>query len=81
MIRTDIQSLNAIQSNQIVPAIVRNLRHIADLPANAIKTAYTWQQRASERHQLSQLTDHQLRDMGITYAAANQEVSKPFWVS
>ncbi|MCC2663855.1 MAG: hypothetical protein K0S35_1777 [Geminicoccaceae bacterium] len=38
-----------------------------------------WQQRARERRQLTQLSDHMLRDIGISRATAGGEAEKPFW--
>jgi uncharacterized protein YjiS (DUF1127 family) len=34
---------------------------------------------ARQRHALSQLSDHQLKDIGITRVDAMQEAAKPFW--
>ena len=34
---------------------------------------------AKQRHALSQLTDDQLKDIGITRVDALQEADKPFW--
>src|SRR5688572_31120221 len=39
-----------------------------------------WQQRARERSQLMQLSDHMVRDIGISRAAAGGEAEKPFWL-
>ena len=39
----------------------------------------TWQQRARDRHQLQSLSDHMLRDIGLTRADVFAEASKPFW--
>lgn len=39
----------------------------------------TWQQRARDRHQLQSLSDHMLRDIGLTRADVYAEASKPFW--
>jgi uncharacterized protein YjiS (DUF1127 family) len=34
---------------------------------------------ARERRQLTQLSDHMLRDIGISRATAGGEAEKPFW--
>ncbi len=47
-------------------------RHTAD-------TVHLWYERARQRRQLAELTDHQLRDIGVTYAKAQAEAAKPFW--
>ena len=39
----------------------------------------TWQQRARDRRQLQSLSDHMLRDIGLTRADVFAEASKPFW--
>ena len=41
----------------------------------------TWQQRASERSHLASLSDHHLKDMGLSRAEAQHEVQKPFWLA
>jgi uncharacterized protein YjiS (DUF1127 family) len=38
-----------------------------------------WLQRSRERRQLDGLSDHMLKDMGVSRADAEQEVAKPFW--
>lgn len=39
----------------------------------------TWQQRARDRRQLESLSDHMLRDIGLSRADVLAEASKPFW--
>jgi uncharacterized protein YjiS (DUF1127 family) len=39
----------------------------------------TWHDRARERRSLLELSDHMLRDIGISRAAAHGEAAKPFW--
>jgi uncharacterized protein YjiS (DUF1127 family) len=50
----------------------RRIRRAADL-------LLTWQQRARDRRQLQSLSDHMLRDIGLTRADVFAEASKPFW--
>lgn len=38
-----------------------------------------WQRRASEREALRRLSDHHLRDIGLTRSTIMMEVAKPFW--
>jgi uncharacterized protein YjiS (DUF1127 family) len=51
--------------------------------ASAIRRAadllLTWQQRARDRRQLESLSDHMLRDIGLSRADVFAEASKPFW--
>ena len=41
--------------------------------------AAEWRRRARGRMMLAQLSDHDLRDIGITRAEAAHESAKPFW--
>jgi uncharacterized protein YjiS (DUF1127 family) len=45
----------------------------------AVDAVLTWHERAHERRQLMQLSDHMLRDIGISRAEALGEAEKPFW--
>lgn len=38
-----------------------------------------WHERSRTRQELAELSDHLLRDVGITKAEAQWESSKPFW--
>ncbi|HSR71817.1 MAG TPA: DUF1127 domain-containing protein [Kiloniellales bacterium] len=38
-----------------------------------------WQARAAERRQLAEMSDHLLKDMGLTRADVSRECAKPFW--
>jgi uncharacterized protein YjiS (DUF1127 family) len=38
-----------------------------------------WLERARQRRQLRELSDHMLRDIGLTQADAWAESEKPFW--
>ncbi len=42
-------------------------------------TVRLWDERARQRRQLAELTDHQLYDIGVTYAKAQAEAAKRFW--
>jgi uncharacterized protein YjiS (DUF1127 family) len=41
----------------------------------------TWLERDRQRRALAELSDHLLRDIGVTRAEAMREAAKPFWVS
>ena len=45
----------------------------------AVTLLLTWQQRARDRRQLQSLSDHMLRDIGLSRADVLAEASKPFW--
>jgi uncharacterized protein YjiS (DUF1127 family) len=38
-----------------------------------------WRRRAKSRATLVQLSDRELRDIGITHAEVEREATKPFW--
>jgi uncharacterized protein YjiS (DUF1127 family) len=38
-----------------------------------------WRNRARSRYELANLSDRQLRDIGLSRYSANFESSKPFW--
>ena len=44
-----------------------------------VETLLAWQNRANQRHQLAQLDDRALTDIGVSRAAAKAEADKPFW--
>jgi uncharacterized protein YjiS (DUF1127 family) len=45
----------------------------------AVECLLTWQDRARQRHQLQCLSDHMLRDIGLTRADVLAESTRPFW--
>ncbi|HEX2479069.1 MAG TPA: DUF1127 domain-containing protein [Geminicoccaceae bacterium] len=47
--------------------------------ARAIDLLLVWQQRARDRRQLESLSDHMLRDIGLSRADVFAEAAKPFW--
>ena len=38
-----------------------------------------WFERARQRRQLGELSDHMLKDIGLSRADVETEVAKPFW--
>jgi len=40
-----------------------------------------WYQLSRQRHQLAQLSDSQLRDIGVSRVEAQSEAAKAFWQS
>jgi uncharacterized protein YjiS (DUF1127 family) len=46
-----------------------------------VEACLTWHDRARERRALMELSDHMLRDIGISRAEARGEAAKPFWRS
>ena len=45
----------------------------------AVTTLLDWQERASQRRQLSALEPHLFKDIGVDPADASREAAKPFW--
>lgn len=45
----------------------------------SVSALLTWQERSNQRHQLSHLSDHILKDIGVSRADVEREASKPFW--
>ena len=45
----------------------------------AVDAVLTWDERARERRHLMELSDHMLRDIGISRAEAFGEAEKPLW--
>ena len=47
---------------------------------NAVaRTVMTWQERASMRHHLADLSEENLSDIGLSFEQAQAESRKPFW--
>jgi uncharacterized protein YjiS (DUF1127 family) len=53
-------------------SFLRGVQRVADL-------LLIWHQRSQQRRQLQTLSDHMLRDIGLTRADVLAESSKPFW--
>lgn len=47
--------------------------------ASAFEQALAWLERARQRRELRQLSDHMLKDIGLTRADVEAEAAKPFW--
>jgi uncharacterized protein YjiS (DUF1127 family) len=45
----------------------------------AFEMLAVWQDRRRQRSTLARLDDRMLRDIGLTYADVDGEISKPFW--
>jgi uncharacterized protein YjiS (DUF1127 family) len=43
------------------------------------RLVWVWRSRAESRRTMSMLSDHVLRDIGVTRADVDREVMKPFW--
>lgn len=45
----------------------------------AFEALLLWQERSRERRQLREMSDHLLKDLGLSRADIEKESSKPFW--
>jgi uncharacterized protein YjiS (DUF1127 family) len=52
---------------------------LADRLFAAVGQVLLWYGRARERRALAELDDHLLRDIGVSRAEAEREITKPFW--
>lgn len=62
----------AVRAARWCRASLRALERLADL-------LLIWQERSRQRHQLALLSDHMLRDIGLTRADVLAEATKRFW--
>jgi uncharacterized protein YjiS (DUF1127 family) len=65
----------------VLPALARvALRGLGEACRRVAEIGLTWTDRARQRRQLTALSDHMLRDIGLTRADAWAEADKPFWL-
>jgi len=50
------------------------------LVSKALNKLVIWQERAEQRHILSELNDRMLKDIGVSTSDAYREARKPFWL-
>ena len=62
----------ASRSLPSLPSPMQALVRLADVVA-------TWERRARERRALAEMSNHMLKDLGISRIDARRESSKPFW--
>ena len=54
-------------------------RVAGDRLVQAYEQVLSWLERVHQRRQLAQLSDHMLKDIGLSRADVEVEVAKPFW--
>ena len=59
--------------------LVRQVWSWSRAVGGALDLLLIWHQRARDRRQLESLSDHMLRDIGLSRADVFAEASKPFW--
>jgi uncharacterized protein YjiS (DUF1127 family) len=52
---------------------------IVACPIRASETVLTWLDRVHRRRTLDRLSDHTLKDIGLSRADADREARRPFW--
>ena len=70
---------NAAIENAVPGYTAELVTRAAKALASLDRTVHTWATRAYTRRALKNLSDRLLDDIGIDYADARQEASKPFW--
>lgn len=81
MIRFENNAFSSIVHAGDMGAAVTNLfRAVVQLPEKAIGEMYKWQTRLKDRQAISEMTDAQLKDIGITRESAMTEARKPFYI-
>jgi len=61
-----------------LPTVAR-CADLLELLGDFIELALLWLQRSRERRELGGFGDHMLKDLGVSRADIDREVSKPFW--
>jgi uncharacterized protein YjiS (DUF1127 family) len=57
------------------------IRMVAAVCYRVPDALFAWHERSRQRRALAMLTDHQLKDIGLSRADAALELSKPFWIA
>ncbi len=63
-----------------VAAPLRAFGKVRRVTVKCLKIIMVWQERAEQRHALSELNEQMLKDIGVSGADAYKEVLKPFWL-
>ena len=53
--------------------------HVAGILAQLSETLHIWRQRYESRRELTQWTDRDLHDVGLSWSDIAHEAEKPFW--
>ena len=56
-----------------------SLTRLPSLPRLPLPPLRRWARTARERRHLAEMSDHMLRDIGLTRAEALDEAARPFW--
>lgn len=72
-----MHTISPVLVRQEFPRLVA--KRIATLIVDAAAVLLAWQDRARDRHRLASLDDRLLRDIGLSRADVEGEISKHFW--
>jgi uncharacterized protein YjiS (DUF1127 family) len=61
------------------PGLSRERRRVATWSLRVTDTLFLWLERYRERRALSGLSDHMLKDLGLSRSDAGRESGKRFW--
>jgi uncharacterized protein YjiS (DUF1127 family) len=75
----NIDCTPSIRSEPHAPLLELWARWLGYGLARAVAVGPVWLDRSRQRRQLAQLSDHMLRDIGLTRVDAWAEAEKPFW--
>jgi uncharacterized protein YjiS (DUF1127 family) len=64
-----------------LPLAVALVRALDRALLAAFEKVYVWQERARQRHQLAEMSEHMRADLGLSYGDVDREASKPFWLN
>lgn len=59
---------------------VRALAKVRRVMVKCLNLIVVWQDRAEQRHALSELNERMLKDIGVSNVDAYKEARKPFWL-
>lgn len=59
---------------------VRALAKVRRIIVKCLQIIVVWQDRAEQRHALSELNERMLKDIGVSNVDAYKEARKPFWL-
>ena len=77
MFNTHVVTSGTLSSSR---PVARSAERVAgDRLVQAYEQVLSWLERVHQRRHLAQLSDHMLKDIGLTRVDVEAELSKPFW--
>ncbi|HZA66506.1 MAG TPA: DUF1127 domain-containing protein [Geminicoccaceae bacterium] len=76
----DLRPFRPVPRRDGVAALIEHhIRSVARGVRQGVTLLLVWHERARQRRQLETLSDHMLRDIGLSRADVLAETTKPFW--